>query len=157
MTHRSEDWGFQVSHPVHWRVVIASKGHRSGGWEAEILSDEEIYKVTFLEPETQTWPGRYEVRLLANPSGQDLDAVISRFDLSDLWEDQPTDTVLAGQPAKTWVRWRADSLTREFLLVLPRGIAHLRFAESTPNDPALLEHKKIYAAMTESLSIGIVR
>jgi hypothetical protein len=136
-------------------VVVAGDDHRGGGLEAEILSEEETYKVTFVEPENQIWPGRYEVRLLSNPSEEDLDAVLSRFDLSDLWENQPSDTVLAGLPAKTWVRWGADALTREFLSVLPRGIVHIRFDESTPNDPALADHKKIYGEMTKSFSLTI--
>ena len=156
-THQSEEWGFQVSHPASWMVEVAGDDRRGGGLEAELLSEEEVYKVTFIEPENQIWPGRYEVRLLGNPSEEDLDTVLSRFDLSDLWENQPSDTVLAGLPAKTWVRWRADSLTREFLSVLPRGIVHLRFDESTPNDPALADHKKIYGEMTKSFSLRIVR
>jgi hypothetical protein len=156
-THRSEEWGFQVSYLANWMVVIASDDRRGGGLEAEILSEKEVYKVTFIEPANQIWPGRYEVRLLENPAEEDLDTVLSRFDLSDLWENQPSDTVLAGLPAKTWVRWRADSLTREFLSILPRGIVHLRFDESTPNDPALADHRKIYAEMTKSLSLRIVR
>jgi len=156
-THRSAEWGFQVSHPANWTVVIARDDRQGGGREEEILSEDEIHKVTFLEPENQIWPGRYEVRFLANPSEADLNTVISQFDLSDLWETQPRDTILAGLPAKSWVRWRADSLTREYLAVLPRGIVHLRFDESTPNDPALAEHKKIYEGMTESFSLRIVR
>jgi hypothetical protein len=151
-TFRSPDGGFQVRYPESWQVVVARPADGRGGLEQNVLMSGELYKVTFIQQDQSTWPGSFQITLLANPRKADLEQVLAEFDLSDLWEDDPGDAMLAGLSAKTWIRWGYDHLQREIIAVAPRGVLHVSYEVSNPNDPDMADHKRIYDRMAQSFA-----
>ena len=153
-TYRSDEAGFAMSYPARWRVLVARERSSPGAVRSdEVLADGESLKVTFQERDETVWGGEFQVRRV-EPSGRgSVEAAYKQFDLSDLWDDSAADVVLAGRPAKTWVRWKHDALWREYLVVASDVIVHLRFDESNSNDPAFDSHQQIYAQMAASFRI----
>ena len=146
--------GFQILYPPAWRVIEAAERTRPGsGWAVEILAEGEKHKITFYEEGNTFWPGQYQVRVLSNAEGLDLKTAYEQFDRTDLWDRSEADTILAGLPAKTLVRWNYDSLGREYLLVLPERIFHVLHDEKNSNDPEFAAHHRIFTRMTESFQI----
>ncbi len=153
--YKSPDESYEISYPAGWRVIVGvARDSSASAWEPMVLGEDELGKVTFYEAADSFWPGQYQLRLLANPAGLDLDQAYAEFDLSDLWLGSAADTVVGGVRAKTWVRWSFDSLRRGFLVALPEGLLHIRFDDMNSNDPAFGAHREIYAAMTESLMMA---
>ncbi len=147
--HHDQAAGFEIPYPGAWRVIVAKPRSGPGtAWELEILLEGELHKTVFYEGDDSFWPGQYTVRVLENPDSLDLEAAYARFDLSDLWDHSAADTILAGHPVKTWVRWNYDSLRREYLLVRPDRMFHLLFDEQNGNDPDFAEHHDIFMKMT---------
>ncbi len=152
--YRDSAAGFEISYPSTWNAVVARQRSSPGvTWEPEVLVEGELRKVTFNEIEEDFWPGRYQVRVLENPTGLDLEEVYSQFDLTDLWAEGSGDTVVAGLEAKTWIRWQYDSLGREYLLALPDRVFHLLHDEHNGNDPNFDVHHDMYVEMTESFKV----
>jgi hypothetical protein len=146
--------GIRVRRPTSWATIVAEERNEpSASWEPEILLEGELHKITFREGEGAFFPGQYQVRVVSNPDSLPLDAFLAHFDLSDLWNDTLGDTVIVGVPAKTWVRWSYDSLTREFLMMTRGGAVHILYDEHNPNDPDFAEHQRIYAEMTSTLRV----
>ncbi len=152
--HRNDAAGIEVSYPVDWSAVVAVDPKTSDvARSPAVLGEGELHRVVFIEGSEAFWPGRYEIRVLANPDTLDLDAYYSQFDLSDLWNGTASDSTLAGREAKTWVRWTHESLEREYLLVISQGAVHLLHDEHNSNDPAFGEHKDVYQRITSTLRI----
>jgi hypothetical protein len=139
-------------YPDGWTVLVAEPRPDSlAAWSSAILEPGEVYKVTFLQGDDAFWPGKYELRILANPDSLDLDGFYSQIDLTDLWDDTAGDTAIAGRAAKTWVRWNYDSLLREYLFMNSVGAVHVRHDESNGNDRDFAAHSAIYSHMTGTL------
>lgn len=152
--YQNSEADFEISYPADWRVHEATERSGPGtAWEPEILAEGELHKTTFFEGDEASWPGQYQVRVLANPESLALEVVYSAFDLSDLWDGSVADTILAGLPAKTWIRWKFDSMGREFLLVREDRVFHLLFDERSPNDPDVDRHHGIYSRMTQAFAV----
>lgn len=152
--YEHEGAGIGLSHPASWNVTVAREREGTASfWAPTVLREGELHKLTFREEDDVFCPGQYEIRVLSNPQSLGLDALLEQFDLSDLWGGSLTDTALAGRPAKSWVRWSYDSLTREFLAVIDDGVVHLRYDQHNPNDPDFHDHKDVYARMTSSLRV----
>ena len=152
--HRSDDAGIEVSYPVDWSAVVAVDAKAGDVTRSSaVLEEGELHRVVFIEGAEAFWPGRYEIRVLANPDTLDLDGYYLQFDLSDLWNGTASDSTLAGHEAKTWVRWTHESLERQYLLVTSRGAVHLLHDEHNSNDPAFREHEEIYHGITSTLRI----
>jgi hypothetical protein len=149
--YRNPEADFEIPYPADWQVHEAKERSGPGTrWEPEILAEGELHKTTFFEGGEAPWPGQYQIRVLANPKSLALEAVYSDFNLSDLWDGSEADTTLAGLPAKTWVRWKYDSMGREFLLVRADRVFQLLFDERSPNDPDVDRHRGIYSRMTQA-------
>ena len=154
LTHADPEAGIEISYPANWQLIIAEQRLGSGAvWSPLILNEDELFKVVFRQTGDVTWPGWYEVRVLANPDSLTLDAYWTDFDLSDLWDASVADGSLAGRPAKTWVRWRYDSLVREHLTVTANRAIHVLYDEHNSNDPAFETHREIYQHMTANLRV----
>lgn len=154
LTHTDQEAGLEISYPADWEVIVAKRRVNSGaGWSPLILGKGELFKVAFRESSDVPWPGWYEVRVLANTAGLTLDAYWAGFDLSDLWDRSAADSIFAGHPAKTWVRWRHDSLVREHLLVTGNRAIHILYDEHNSNDQGFEEHQKIYQQMTSTFRV----
>lgn len=152
--YRNDGAGIEVSYPVDWSAVVAVEPKEGDvARSPAVLEEGELHRVAFIEGAEAFWPGRYEVRILANPDTLDLDAYYSQFDLSDLWNGTASDSILAGQEAKTWVRWTHESLVREYLLVTPQRVVHLLHDEHNSNDPAFRDHEDIYHRITSTVRI----
>jgi hypothetical protein len=152
--YRNPAAGFQILYPPAWRVIEAAERTRPGsGWAVEILAEGELYKITFYEEGNTFWPGQYQVRVLANPEGLDLETAYEQFDRTDLWDRSEADTILAGLSAKTLVRWNYDSLGREYLLVLPERMFHILHDEKNSNDPEFAAHHRIFTHMTKGFRL----
>ncbi len=152
--YRSDGAGIEAWYPVDWSVVVAVDPKASDvARSPAVLQEGELHRVVFIEASEAFWPGRYEIRVLANPDTLDLDGYYSQFDLSDLWNGTASDSILAGQEAKTWVRWTHESLVREYLLVASQGAVHLLHDEHNSNDPAFREHEDVYHRITSTLRI----
>jgi hypothetical protein len=158
--HRDQAAGFEIPYPDAWRVIVAKPRSGPGtAWEPEILLEGELHKTVFYESDNSFWPGQYTVRVLENPDSLSLETAYAQFDLSDLWDSSAADTILAGHPVKTWVRWNYDSLGREYLLVRPNQMFHILFDEENGNDPDFVEHHDIFLKMTAGFRLvpGAVR
>ena len=153
--YRNDGAGIEVSYPADWSAVVAVDPKASDVARSPmVLQEGELHGVVFIEGSAEAfWPGRYEIRVLANPDTLDLAAYYSQFDLSDLWNGTASDSILAGQEAKTWVRWTHESLEREYLLVTSQGAVHLLHDEHNSNDPTFREHEDVYHRITSSLRI----
>jgi len=134
-------------------VTVAAATGSGTGSANEVLLPGEHTKVTFYDPDDSISPGRYQIVVLNTVGKADLTAVIADLDLGDLWGGTPADTVLAARPAKTWVRWEADSLVRETLALVPGGAILVRVDESAPNDPRFGEHRNTYRSMSIGLKL----
>ncbi len=152
--YRNDRAGIEISYPVDWSAVVAVEPKASDvALGTAVLEEGEIHRVVFIEGSEAFWPGRYEIRVLANPDTLDLDAYYSQFDLSDLWNGTASDSIVAGQEAKTWVRWTHESLVREYLLVVSQGAVHVLHDAHNSNDPAFREHEDVYHRITSTLRI----
>ena len=152
--YESADADFRLRYPETWDVTVAKERTEPvAAWAPTILEKGELHKVTFRQGGGVVWPGQYEIRVLANPDRLDLEAFYSRFDMSDLWNGSAADTVVGGRPAKTWVRWRYDSLVREYLLMSSVGAVHILHDDENGNDPEFAEHEDLYARMTSTFEL----
>jgi hypothetical protein len=150
--YQSAEADIRLIYPESWSIVVAAtRADSLAAWSATVLERTELHKITFVESGEVPWPGEYQIRVLANPGGLNLDAFYAGFDLSDLWDESESDTTIGSQPAKTWVRWAYDSLKREYLLVNSVGIVHVLYDAHNSNDPDFAEHESVYTEMTSSL------
>jgi hypothetical protein len=150
--YRNRDADITVSYPESWTVLVAvPRADSTAAWSPTVLDPGELHKITFLQGGEIFWPGQYQIRVLANPDSLDLETFYSRFDLSDLWDDSAADTIIAGQAAKTWVRWNYDSLGREYLLINSVGVVHILHDDANGNDPDFAIHRDTYSEMTGTL------
>lgn len=154
LTYTDSRAGLEISYPADWEMIVAEERLGPGTtWTPLILGEGELFKVAFREGGDVPWPGWYEVRVLANNDSLTVDAYWAGFDLSDLWDQSDSDSTLAGRSAKTWVRWRHDSLVREHLLVTSNRAIHILYDEHNSNDPAFENHKEVYEHMTSTFRV----
>lgn len=154
LTYTHPEAGFEISYPAGWEVIVAQQRLDPGpAWSPQILNAGELFKVAFREAGDVPWPGWYEVRVLENTETLSLEAYWAGFDLSDLWDRSDADGTLADHPAKTWVRWRHDSLVREHLLVSTNRAFHILYDEHNPNDPQFENHRHVYEHMASTLRV----
>jgi hypothetical protein len=144
-TWRDSIGQFQIGYPRRWHLIQARPRRDQRSYRAgEILIAGEVAKVTIREPEGPLWPGEFTVRVLPNPNRLSLDEWFTDFNLSDLWEHQPSDTTLGTYRARTLVRWMYDQTQREYVLVVDDRVYHVFFAEHNSNDPDFPRHQAIY-------------
>jgi len=154
VTFESREAGFEIAYPAGWQVFVARERASPGTVRSvDALENGEAYKATFWEGDETSWPGKFQVRRLDWPDPPGIEEVFAEFRRSDQWKDSAAELMLAGQPARTWVRWTAESRWREYLIVASGAVFHLRFDESNPNDPDFDRHKRIYAQIATSLRI----
>ena len=154
LTHTDPEAGLEISYPADWELIVAGpRVGRETVWSPLILGEGELSKVAFRESGDVPWPGWYEVRVLENNDGLTLDAYWASFDQSNLWDRSDSDSTLADLPARTWVRWKHDSLVREHLLVTGNRAIHILYDEHNSNDPAFEDHQKVYEHMTSTIRV----
>ena len=65
LVYTCDEYGFSVKYPVEYKVIVAKpRSETKSIWGAEVLSEFELFQVTFIETEYEMWPGQFEISLL---------------------------------------------------------------------------------------------
>ena len=150
-TYRNQEYHYSVEYPSDWEVYEAQPrvGNKTE-WTGDILIDQEIQKVTFIETIPKTWPGKFEITVQNNPGNLNTESWAKQF-LIPLPADPTTnlakfsgDIEIDNQVAKEFSVFAFDSFETLIGIVKNNQIYTFRFIGDTPNDPDLEEHNKIY-------------
>jgi len=159
--YRNQDFGYEISFPEGWRLVEAARRQGPGTkWAAEVLSGDELQKVTFLETGERVWPGEFQIRVLANPGGLSLDAWTEKYSNTDVVDPTGGSLVtgmrnitLGGVPARRLEVFMFDHSGVDIVAVRGEYVLLLSYVGSTPNDPDLEEHRRVSEAMVGSFRL----
>jgi hypothetical protein len=151
-------FGYEISYPEGWRLVEAAPRQGPGTRRAaEVLSGDELQKVTFLEPGDRVWPGEFRIRVLANPRGLSLDGWTEEYSNTDMVDPEGGSLVtdmrivsLAEAPARRLEVFLFDHTGVDIVTVRGACVFLLSYVSSTPNDPDLEEHRRVSEAMVRS-------
>jgi hypothetical protein len=155
LAYCSEPFGFELDYPAGWELIMAQRVPDSVAvWEARILEGEQVHKVTFLEATPVMWHGEFQVCIWSVPdplSFEDWLAAHMPTDVSggSLVQDV-CDTMLGGCPAKWLSSFGFDHEQIDILCSQGGRLYELSFAGANPNDPDVVRHQQVYAAMVES-------
>jgi hypothetical protein len=166
LVHTCERYGFSVKYPHAYKVIIAKpSSDTKSHWGAEILSEYELHKVTFIETEYDMWPGLFEISVRPNKEGLGLKEWFDRF-MQNLGgsltepdsEDQSIfgigDVTIDGHQVFRLHLFNYDHTGIELYTEHGGLIYNLGFAGSNPNDPCVEEHMAIYNEMVESFEFA---
>ena len=152
-TYKNERCGYEIKYPSGWQAIEAVPKTGTGTFIAhEVLWEEELQKVTFLEKEYSMWPGEFQVRVLANPGSYSIEEWVKHHPIEDvsggnLIQEQ-TDATLDGKAA---LRLSIFGFDHEQLALIAAGnekeILDLSFAGRNPNDPDVERHTELYKEM----------
>jgi hypothetical protein len=158
-----EKYGFRIKCPNGYRVIEAKPRSETGNhWGAEILSEYELYKVTFIEVEYEMWPGLFEIRVLPNKEGLGLEEWVERFmeneevALVEPNSEDPSmfgigEVTVDGNPVVRLHFFNYDHTGIELFTAHGGLIYNLSFAGTNPNDPRVKEHMALYNEMVGSI------
>lgn len=162
LIYTCEEYGFSIKYPVGYRVIEAKpRSETKSQWGAEILSEFELHKVTFIEIEYEMWPGQFEISVLPNEDGLGLMEWVERFmekeevALVEPDSDDPSifgvgEVTIDGKPVIRLHLFNYDHTGIELFTTHNGYIYNLSFAGSNPNDPSVEEHMALYVEMIES-------
>jgi hypothetical protein len=155
LTYSSSEWGYSILYPAGWEAREAVERTGKGPFfEPDVLSGDEVQKVTFIEREYDMWPGQLQVMVLANPENMSLQQWVKHYRVEDISGgdliQSRSATTLSGQPA---VRFSIFGFDQEIIAVVAENRGHLyyvTFSGANPNDPRQDTHRKILAQMLSS-------
>jgi hypothetical protein len=157
--HEQQDWKtftsgagkYQIIYPADWDARVAVPPAGIGPfYEPDILLDDEIQKVTFLEKQYDVWQGEFQVKVMANPKDLTLQQWADEFEVEDVMEK--SETKLSGYPALKYSLFGYDHTIIEILSVYDGKLYCLSFAGANPNDPDIERHRRIYSRMLAGFS-----
>lgn len=150
--YRNEKFGYKIEYPNGWEVIEAKPRIRNEAtWEGNILIDEEIQKVTFLERKYVNWQGEFQIRILANPDKLNLEQWIRYHEPRDVTGGSLiqgiSDTIVDGRVVKKLSIFGFDHEGIAIVLLYKGNICDISFAGSNPNDAEVKKHQEIYQQM----------
>jgi hypothetical protein len=154
--YTNEKFGYQLEYPSYWKMVEAKPrlGNKTE-WATEILLDNELQKITFLEEEYKIWPGEFQICVYSNPEGLDLREWIEKNEPQDITGgsllQDVSDITLSGKPGKRLSIFGFDHEIIEIVIPHKELIYSLSFAGNNPNDPKQKEHELLYNHMLSTL------
>lgn len=148
-TYTNHEYGYSVEYPSDWKVSEA-KPPNTPDWPYDILQENQLHEVKFLEEKIDTWPGSFVILVNKNPENFDTKSWASNYFvplISDptvnLAEPQG-EISINNHTAYKFSVFEFDGYRTEIGLVKNGNIYMFTFTDDTPNDPNLEEHKEIY-------------
>ena len=154
-TYTNKEYEYSVQYPSNWKVVEAKP--RIGNkpeWAGDILIQEEneVQKVTFFEQNYETYPGKFEIRVLSNPSNLTLEQWSRNYDKIYKLLTLVGETTLGNQTAKQFSIFSYEVPGNSAIASINnQNIYYISFADwDKYNDPNIAvqigteNHPKIY-------------
>jgi len=151
-TYREKKFGYEVKYPEDWEFIEARpRVGKKAQWEGNILLEEELQKVTFLEKEYKLWQGQFRIRVLSNLDNLSLEQWIEKHEPQDVTGgsliQDISDISLCGEPAKRLSIFGFDHEEIEIVILYKGKVYSIIFAATNPNDPKVKQHQELYGQM----------
>jgi len=155
LTYSSSEWRYSIPYPADWRAKEAVARTGAGPFfEPDVLSGDEVQKITFIEREYDMWPGELQVRVLANSGNMTLQQWVKHYRVEDVSGgdliQSCSEMMLSGRPA---FRFSIFGFDQEIIAVVTEHggyLYYVTFSGDNPNDPSQDTHRKIYERMISS-------
>jgi hypothetical protein len=154
--YRNNEFGYEIKYPAGWEMVEAApkSGPRADAAH-NVLLENEMQKVTFLEEPHGLWQGEFQIRVLANPHQYDIEGWVQHHPIEDVFGgdliQEKTSTVLDGRPT---LRLSVFGFDHEGIVLITtdneKHIFDIAYTGANPNDPEVDEHRVIYHKMVAS-------
>jgi hypothetical protein len=164
LEYSCEDYSYSIRYPDGYKVIEAKPRRETKSvWSAEVLSEWELHRVTFIEAEYEMWPGLFEISVMPNDDGLGLmdwvedfinsaEVALSEPDTNDASIFGAGEVSIEGRPAIKLHLFNYDHTGIELFVDYSGVIYNLSFAGSNPSDPNVEEHRAIYIEMLESFA-----
>jgi hypothetical protein len=153
--YRNKEYGYEIKYPSKWQVIEAKSrvGFKIEG-AGDILIDNEVQKVTFLEKEFVDWQGEFQIKVISNPKKLNLEQWVKENEPQTVTGSSLiqgiSETNLSGEPAKRLSIFGFDHERIEVVSLCRGYIYVMDFAWDNPNDAEVEKHKHIYKEMLSS-------
>ncbi len=150
--YRNEKYGYELKYQSDWEAIEAKPrvGYKVE-WTGNILVDDELQKVTFLEKESVDWQGEFQIAVISNPDKLNLEQWIKKNEPQTVMGSslirEISETTLNGKPAKRLSIFGFDHERIEVISLYKGYIYRIGFAWDNPNDTEVERHKQIYNQM----------
>jgi len=144
-TYTNKEYGYTLSYPSHWEVVEAKPNLDANQVRTvEILRDNDLHRVTFLEQEVVLWQGSFDISVHENPLSFDTREWADDYSQRDNLASPSGEIEIDSHKAKKFTVFTYDSYATTIGLVKNGFIYTFGFTDTTPNDPELEKHSAIY-------------
>ncbi|MDI6776357.1 MAG: hypothetical protein QMD03_03810 [Syntrophales bacterium] len=152
-TYKNEKCGYEIKYPEGWEVVEAKPWVKTG-WAGDVLFDNEMQKVTFLEKDYGSWQGEFQIAVISNPENVSLAQWIGKNEPTDISGGSLIQKISAvrlnGKPAKRLSIFGFDHEGINIVALYRGYIYSIDFTGNNPSDRELKRHKQIYAQILRS-------